>query len=287
VTAGIISAKGRIIGAGPYDDFLQTDAAINPGNSGGPLFNMQGEVVGISTAIVAQGQGIGFAIAINLVKQLLPQLKTGKIVRGSLGVAIQDITPDLAKAMGLKEVKGILVSDVVPGAPAEQAGFKPGDVIMSVAGKETATAHALTSTVASMEPGSKVDIQILRDGKRTTLPGTIGTMPQEPGAATGDMGATDWGIEVANITPELAQCFGWDQTERGVIITAIAPGSEAAEAGLRRGDLIKEVNREKVQNVNDFKAIVGRSDKSVLLLVKRGERTFFVALTKPKPKKEQ
>ncbi len=247
VTAGIISAKGRIIGAGPYDDFLQTDAAINPGNSGGPLFNMQGEVVGISTAIVAQGQGIGFAIAINLVKQLLPQLKTGKIVRGWLGVAIQDIT----------------------------------------AGKEMPTAHVLTSTVASMEPGSKVDIQILRDGKRTTLSVTIGTMPQEPGAATGGMGATDWGIEVTNVTPELAQRFGWDQTEQGVIITTIAPGSEAAEAGLRRGDLIKEVNREKVQNVNDFNQIVGRSDKSVLLLVKRGERTFFVALTKAEPKEEQ
>lgn len=284
VTAGIISAKGRIIGAGPYDDFLQTDAAINPGNSGGPLFNMQGEVVGISTAIVAQGQGIGFAIAINLVKQLLPQLKTGKIVRGWLGVAIQDITPDLAKAMGLKEVKGILVSDVLPGAPAEQAGFKAGDVILSVAGKEMATAHALTSTVASMEPGSKVDIQILRDGKRTTLSVTIGTMPQDPGAASGDMGATDWGMEVTDLTPELSQRFGWDQTERGVVITAVAPGSEAAEAGLRRGDLIKEVNREKVQNVNDFNQMVGRSDKSVLLLVKRGQRTFFAALTKAEPK---
>jgi serine protease Do len=287
VTAGIISAKGRIIGAGPYDDFLQTDAAINPGNSGGPLFNMQGEVVGISTAIMAQGQGIGFAIAINLVKQLLPQLKTGKIVRGWLGVAIQDITPDLAKAMGLKDVKGILVSDVMPGGPAEQARFKPGDVVMSVAGKEMATAHALTSTVASMEPGSKVDIQILRDGKSMALSVTIGTMPQDPGAATGGMGATGWGIEVTDVTPELAKRFGWDQREQGVVITTIAPGSEAAEAELRRGDLIKEINREKVQNVNDFHQMVGRSEKTVLLLVKRGERTFFVGLSKAGPKEGQ
>ncbi|MCU0587663.1 MAG: PDZ domain-containing protein, partial [Syntrophobacteraceae bacterium] len=217
----------------------------------------------------------------------LPQLKTGKIVRGWLGVAIQDITPDLAKAMGLKDVKGILVSDVMPGGPAEQARFKPGDVVMSVAGKEMATAHALTSTVASMEPGSKVDIQILRDGKSMALSVTIGTMPQDPGAATGGMGATGWGIEVTDVTPELAKRFGWDQREQGVVITTIAPGSEAAEAGLRRGDLIKEINREKVQNVNDFHQMVGRSEKTVLLLVKRGERTFFVGLTKAGPKEGQ
>jgi serine protease Do len=155
VTVGIISAKGRIIGAGPYDDFLQTDAAINPGNSGGPLFNMKGDVIGINTAIIAQGQGIGFAIPISMAKELLPQLEAGKIVRGWLGVMIQDVTPDLAKSFNLKETNGVLVSDVTQGSPATDAGFKQGDVIIRFDGKPVANAHALSRLVAATAPGTK------------------------------------------------------------------------------------------------------------------------------------
>jgi serine protease Do len=280
VTAGIISAKGRVIGAGPYDDFLQTDAAINPGNSGGPLFNMNGEVVGLNSAIVAQGQGIGFAIPVNVARDLIPQLKTGKVIRGWLGVMIQDITPELADSFGIKETKGVIVADLVKDGPAEKAGLKRGDVITSLNGKEVDSANILSRFVASSPPGSQTTIRVIRDGKSRDIKVTLGTMPDDKAEATPARQETAWGIAVQNLTPELAQRFGWDESERGVVISEVQPGSPAAEARLRSGDLIKEVNRQKIQNVRDYNQLVKTPKKgeTLLLLVKRGQNTFYVAL---------
>jgi serine protease Do len=280
ITAGIISAKGRVIGAGPYDDFLQTDAAINPGNSGGPLFNMSGEVVGVNTAIVAQGQGIGFAIPINLVREILPQLKSGKVTRGWLGVMIQDITPELAESFGIKQTKGVLIGDVVADGPADKAGLKRGDIVNAFNGKEVDNAHALSRLVASTLPNTQTTMQIVRDGKNKDIKVTIGTMPEEGTEAPAAAKESAWGLTVQNLTPELAQRFGWDQNEHGVVISEIQPGSPGGEAKLRPGDLIKEVNRQKIQNVRDYNQALqkGKKGESLLLLIKRGKNTFYVAL---------
>ncbi len=286
VTSGIISAKGRIIGAGPYDDFLQTDAAINPGNSGGPLFNMNGEVVGINTAIVAQGQGIGFATPINMAKEILPQLKTGKVIRGWLGVMIQDITPELAESFGITETKGVIVADVVPDSPAEKAGLKRGDIVKSLNGKPVDNAHTLSRSVAALGPDSSATLEVIRDGKSKEVKITIGTMPEEgpEQKRSGPKTESAWGITVQNITPEMAQRFGMDENESGVVITELQPNTPAAEARLRPGDVVKEVNRQKVQNVRDYKQITQKMKKgeSLLLLVKRGGNTFYVAIKAPK-----
>ncbi|MFZ2444744.1 MAG: DegQ family serine endoprotease [Syntrophobacteraceae bacterium] len=287
VTAGIISAKGRIIGAGPYDDFLQTDAAINPGNSGGPLFNMNGEVVGINTAIVAQAQGIGFATPINIAKEILAQLKSGKVVRGWLGIMIQDVTPELAESFGISETAGVIVGDVVPDSPAEKAGLKRGDIVKSLNGKTIENAHTLSRSVAALGPESSATIDVLREGKPLTIKATIGTMPDEAAAGEKKRGGkteSAWGITVQNVTPELAQRFGLDEAETGVIITELKAGTPAAEARLRPGDLIKEVNRKKVQNIRDYKQITEKMKKGepLLLLVKREGNTFYIAIKSPK-----
>jgi len=279
VTTGIISAKGRIIGAGPYDDFLQTDAAINPGNSGGPLFDMKGEVIGINTAIIAQGQNIGFTIPINLAKELLPQLKAGKIVRGWLGVMIQDVTPDLAKSFGLKEAKGVLISDVTEGSPAAKAGLKRGDVVKGFDGHEVENAHTLSRLVAATQPNSKAKVDVIRDGKEKTIEVTIGTMPQKMETQLPET-ATAWGLTVQDITPELAQQLGLNPDEKGVVISGVSPGSPAEEAGLRTGDVVKEVNRQEIHNLNDYNQAIekAKQDKSLLLVIKRDGSTHFVVL---------
>lgn len=285
VTVGIISAKGRIIGAGPYDDFLQTDAAINPGNSGGPLFNMNGEVVGINTAIVARGQGIGFAIPINVAKELLPQLRTGKVIRGWLGIMIQDVTPEIAESFNLKEAKGVLVSDVIKDSPAEKAGIEQGDIILEFNGEEVRDAHELSRRVAATPPNSEVKLGVLREGSKKVMTVSLGTMPEEEsaGAQPGETTENVWGLSVQNITKELAERFGWDASERGVVVTEVEPDSPAAAARLQPGDLIKEVNRKKIQNVRDYNQAMKSAEKrkSLLLLVKRGDRTFYVVLQVP------
>jgi serine protease Do len=281
VTVGIISAKGRVIGAGPYDDFLQSDAAINPGNSGGPMFNMNGEIVGINTAIVAQGQGIGFAIPINMAKELLPALRSGKIVRGWLGIMIQDVTPELAESFKLKEAtKGVLISDVVPDGPAEKAKLERGDIVTRLNGKDVDNAHTLSRMVASTPPDTKLSLQIIREGKTITVDAVIGTMPEGYGEPGGGKQSNSWGLTVQNITPELAERFGWSKTEQGVVISSVEPGSPAAEAKLRQGDLIQEVNRRKVKNLREYTQAMeaAKKETSLLLLIKRGDHTFWVTL---------
>ena len=279
VTTGIISAKGRIIGAGPYDDFLQTDAAINPGNSGGPLFNMEREVIGINTAIIARGQNIGFAIPINMAKKLLPQLKTGKIVRGWLGVIIQDITPELAKSFGLKETKGVLISEVSDNSPAEKGGLKRGDIIISLDGKKMKNGHILSLLVAETQPNTSVKVEIVRDGKEKTIEIMIGTMPQKTEGQLPEK-ATTWGLTVQDITPELAQQLGLRPDEQGVIISDVQAETPAAEAGLHRGDVVKEVNHQGIHNLNEYNQALEKVKKSesMLLLIKRGSGTLYVVL---------
>lgn len=280
VTVGIISAKGRVIGAGPYDDFLQTDAAINPGNSGGPLYNTAGEVVGINTAIVAQGQGIGFAIPINMAKELLPQLETGKIVRGWLGIMIQDVTPELAQSFGLSNTKGVLIADIVKEGPAEKAGLKQGDVVIRFQDKEVGDAHELSRMVAAVPSDTQVEVAVIRDGKPETIKVIVGTMPEEEQVVTPAKTESPWGITVQGLTPEMAQRFGLEEGDQGVIVSNVEFGSPAGEAGLQSGDLIKEVNRQKIQSVEDYENAVGKSKsgESLLLLIKRDERTFYVVL---------
>jgi serine protease Do len=279
VTVGILSAKGRVIGAGPYDDFLQTDAAINPGNSGGPLFNMKGEVVGINTAIVATGQGIGFAIPINIARQLLPQLEKGKVIRGWLGVSIQEVTEEIAKSFNFKEAKGALVAEVVEDSPAEQGGVKRGDIIISFDGKDITAPNELQRIVAATTPEKRVKVKVIRNGKTRTLKVEVGTMPDELPVIARTI-STALGLAVQNLTPELAEQFNWPRDEKGVLITGVEPGSSGAEAGLRRGDLIKEINRKVVENTEDYQRLLqeAKDAKSLLLFIKRGGRTFYVTV---------
>ena len=251
VTSGIVSAKDRQIGAGPYDHFIQTDASINPGNSGGPLVNLQGEVVGINTAIFSQSGGnigIGFAIPINLVKDLLPQLKSGgKITRGWLGVSIQGITPDLAASLGLDQAKGALVSSVVQNSPADRAGIKAGDVIVGYEGKEINNANDLPFLVAGTPVGKTVSLEVFRGKKETTVTVAIGKMKEEEViASTTEKG--DLGLTVEQITPDIAEDLGLEQT-RGVVITAVAPDGLGDEAGFQPGDIIREINRQPVRDL--------------------------------------
>ena len=282
VTAGIVSAKGRFIGAGPYDDFIQTDASINPGNSGGPLLNMNAEVIGINTAIVAQGQGIGFAIPVNLAQSVVAQLKErGSVTRGWMGVGIQDLTPDLAQYYGLKDQKGVLVTQVFPGDPADRAGLKVKDVITSVGGKPVASGRELSAAVASMPVGKDVPVKILRDGKEQNLTVQISERkdPEEQAARGGQTPEGDeLGIRAADLNPESARRFGLDESERGVVIAAVRPGSKADQGGLQQGDVVKEINRAPVQSVKELKAEFNKAKpgEAVSILVKRANAGFVV-----------
>ena len=281
VTSGIVSAKGRHIGAGPYDNFIQTDASINPGNSGGPLINLQGEVVGINTAIFSQSGGnigIGFAIPTNSVKELLPQLKDkGKVVRGYLGTTVQKITPEIADSLGLRESRGALVAEVLKGSPAERGGVNLGDIILELDRKEIKDSGDLPPLVARVTPGSTVQLKIWREGKEITLPITVGEMKENEIVASAPEG--DLGLTVEPMTPEIAQSLGLERAD-GVVITAVAPGSAADEAGLRAGDLVTEINRRPVKNLADYNREIARTEKgkSLLFLVRRGQGSLFLAL---------
>ena len=285
VTTGIVSAKGRVIGEGPYDDFIQTDASINPGNSGGPLINTRGEVIGINTAIFSRtggSMGIGFAIPINQTKAILPQLQAkGKVTRAWLGVSIQQVTPELAKTLGLSEPRGALVADVVADSPAEKAGMKQGDVITEFDGKGVKSSHDLPRIVADTPVGKSVAMKVLRDGKETTMHTTLGVLDEERLASRsgGAPARGKLGMALQDITPEMAQGLGLKEP-RGVVVTQIEPGSPAEAAGLQVGDVILEVNRAKVRNLRETQQALekGGPDRGTLLLVKRGDSQIFIAI---------
>jgi serine protease Do len=284
VTTGIVSAKGRIIGAGPYDDFIQTDASINPGNSGGPLFNMRGEVIGINTAIVPQGQGIGFAIPSSMAKDILRQLRgAGKVTRGWLGVVIQKLDPGLTQAFKLKDDRGALVSDVLPESPAEKAGLKRGDIIVGLNGNLVEESQELPRLVATMTPETEVTVEVIRDGKRLSLPVILGIMKEDTPSAIAKLEPTDvestLGLRVQSLTPAIAQQLRLEDTN-GVVISAIAQDSPAAEAGLRRGDVIREVNQTPITNMDDYEATTANLDPKafVLLRIEREGSSLFITV---------
>ena len=282
VTSGIVSAKGRHIGQGPYDNFIQTDASINPGNSGGPLINLRGEVIGINTAIFSRtggNMGIGFAIPINLAKEVLPQLRgKGKVTRGYLGVLIQKVTPEIAESLGMDRGYGALVANVSKDGPADKAGVKVGDVIVEFDGKEVKDSGDLPIILARTAVDNKIRMKVLRDKKELTLNVAVGELKDEEVVASvpekGELGMT-----VQKLTPQLAENLGLDKTD-GVVVTAVEPGSAADEAGVRRGDVIVEVDRKPVRGVEEYRnAIAGsRKGRGVLFLVRRGESTLFLAL---------
>jgi serine protease Do len=280
VTAGIVSAMGRVIGSGPYDDYIQTDASINPGNSGGPLFNADGKVIGINTAIVAGGQGIGFAIPINMATAVLPQLEEkGKVTRGWLGVAIQPVTPELAKSFGVEGENGALVADVTKDSPADKAGLKSGDIIMEFDGKQIHEMNSLPRYVAATPVGKKVKLKLLRNGKPEEATVTIALLKEgEEGVETG---ATEdrLGLTVRDLTGELAAQMGIKDT-KGVVVVAVKPGGVAEEAGIAAGDVIKEINGVKITKVNDYTKTVSTHKKgtSIRLLLRRGDSSLFVAI---------
>jgi serine protease Do len=282
VTAGIVSAKGRVIGAGQYDDFIQTDASINPGNSGGPLFNTRGEVVGINTAIIAGGTGIGFATPINLVKELIPQLyDQGKVTRGWLGVMIQKVTPELAHTFDLPQARGALVADVISDSPAAQGGLQQGDIIIGFDGSDIQDMHELPRVVAKTAAGKQVEVRILRQGKAKTLAITIAALREETAVAKATV-MDRLGMEVEDLTPALVQRMGLTSS-KGALVAAVAPDSPAAEAGMRSGDVILEVNRQGIADTQScLDALQNHVDDTILLLVARDEDTLYVALQYPK-----
>ena len=280
VTQGIISATGRVIGSGPYDDFLQTDAPINPGNSGGPLVNLKGEVVGINTAIVPGGQGLGFSIPSNMARSVTSQLKEkGRVVRGWIGVTIQTVTPEMAKSFGLKEAKGALVGDVAPGGPAEKGGIKRGDIITVFDGKEVKSANDLPLLVAETAVGKVVDVTVVRDGKNVPVKIRVEELTEAKIAAQSRAPVQSFGMKLDDITPQWRQQFGV-RDKTGVIVVNVDPAGLAEDAGIQTGDLIKEVDRKPVRNLADFNSAMAKlkQGEPVLMLLKRGKQTFFVSM---------
>ena len=281
LTAGIVSAKGRVIGSGPYDNFIQTDASINPGNSGGPLINMEGEVVGINTAIQAGGQGIGFAIPINLAKGIIEQLKAyGDVTRGWIGVVIQDLSDELSEYYGIEKGKGALVAEVVPGDPADKAGIKPKDIILGVDGKPVDSSRDLSRMIADIVVGKTIDINVLRDGKKKTLQVQIAKRTDAPTLATGpakEKGGGELGVRVSKMTDEIARRFNIKEAE-GVIVMDIAPGSKGGEAGIEPGDIIKEINHHTIKTVEEYTETIKKikTGETIAMFIKRINRGFLV-----------
>jgi Do/DeqQ family serine protease len=304
VTQGIVSAKGRSqVGLTDYEDFIQTDASINPGNSGGPLVNLKGEIVGVNTAIFSRSggsMGIGFSIPINMAKTIMQSLiESGKVVRGFLGVVIQDVTQELADALNVKVNEGVLIANVGPDTPASAAGMQQGDIVVKFNGHGVKSSNELRNAVAAIKPGAKVPVELLREGKPTRLQVTVGEQPQDmraaiegqrpggapgetPGPGRGGRPEEALGMQVETLTPDLAGRLGYDGMS-GVIVSAVAPGSPAGEANLRRGTLIERVNRKPVNSVQEFRAEVAKvpSGKSILLLARFGPSSQFVVIKKP------
>jgi serine protease Do len=283
VTQGIISATGRVIGSGPYDNFLQTDAPINPGNSGGPLINLRGEVIGINTAIFSGGQGIGFAIPSSVAKLVITQLKAkGRVVRGWIGVSIQTVTPEIAKSFGLKEVRGALVGDVVPGGPAAKGGIKQGDVIVSFAGHQVKNANDLPRLTAETAVGKSVPLGVVREGRELRLTVKIAELREEKASEGGGdraVSAPSLGMQVDELSEQLRLQAGIEEGS-GVVVTEIEPGGSAEEAGIEAGDVIKEVNRKPVKDLAEYQAALSHAKQGtpLLLLLRRGKQTLFASL---------
>jgi len=280
VTMGIISAKGRSnVGLVEYEDFIQTDAAINPGNSGGALINTRGELIGINTAIVTRSggyQGIGFAIPSNMARAVMEQLlKTGKVVRGWLGVYIQEVTPEMAEAFGLKKARGALVSEVMRGSPAAKAGIKRGDVIVGYDGRPVKDTTELRLLVAQTPPGRTVELELVRNGHRLKVHARIGEQPAKLAMQAEGIG-TLGGLKVGELTPDRARQLGLPSGTTGVVVEEVEPGSPAWMAGLRPGDVIQEVNRQPVRSVEEFQRAMAEAGRRVLLLVNRRGRTIFL-----------
>ena len=278
VTAGIVSAKGRIIGSGPFDDFIQTDASINPGNSGGPLINMNGEVIGINTAIAASGQGIGFAIPMNLAKGIIDQLKlNGKVERAWLGVGIQDLTVELAEYYGLEGKEGVLVTRVYQGDPADKAGIRAKDIITSVDGKPVELAKDLLRIIANAAVGKKTSITLLRDGESEKVSVRLSKRTDSDRLAQSEPDTSEpLGLSMVELTPENASRYGYEQNEKGLLVVDVKPGSKADRAGVRKGDLIKETNRTPVDSLTTFQEEMEKDDNTLRLLVKRQGQGYRV-----------
>jgi serine protease Do len=287
VTVGVISAVGRSnVHIAAYEDFIQTDAAINPGNSGGPLINLDGQVIGINTAIFSESggyMGIGFAIPINMARNIEQQLKeNGKVTRGYLGIYGQDVTPDMAELLQLKSSQGVIVASVEKGSPADKAGLENHDVLLEMNGEKVESYDAFRNDVAAMKPGSSLRLTVLRDGKNREIEVTLGERPKEVARSSQSEGQQNsqetLGITVQNVTKDLAEQFGYTLGE-GVIVTGVVPGSPAAEAGVQPGDLIKSINRQTVNSVDDFeKSLKNAKGNKILLLIRHGEYSQFVVV---------
>lgn len=282
VTAGIVSAKYRHIGTGIYDNFIQTDAPINPGNSGGPLLDAKGEVIGINSVIFTKSGGslgIGFAIPVNMAKDLLPQLKKGKVERGWLGVMVQKITPELRGILGLQNDNGALVADVSDGGPAEKAGIKRGDVIVSFDGKKIKEMNDLPYIVASTRVGKKVKISIIRKGREKSCYVKVGELQEKKEVQSASKVRPDFGMVVEDIRPELKRRFGLTESS-GVVVVQVEQGSSSAEAGLRPGDIILEIHYMPIRNIDQFtkKMSTYKKGDTILFLIKRQDATIYLTL---------
>lgn len=289
VTSGIISAKGRSsVGLSQYEDYIQTDAAINPGNSGGALVNLKGELIGINSAIATKTggfMGIGFAIPVNLAKKVTTDIiEKGKVIRGWLGVYIQNITPEIAKAMKLGVSKGVIVSKVQKGSPADKAGLKEEDVILTFNGQEIDNSVELSTRVAGTSPGTNVNLKILRDGSEKSVSVKLGELtPEKTQLAQGQTSNSDIGLKVSNITSDLISKYGLANDQKGVVVTAVDQNGVAAQVGIQEGDVIIKLNRTEVNSVADFNREIQKvkPGENVLFYVQRGNGNFFIAFTMP------
>ena len=290
LTVGVCSAKGRRLGIGPYDDFIQTDASINRGNSGGPLVNLNGEVVGINSVIIAPAGGnvgVGFAIPINLAKSILTQLKEkGKVLRSWLGVSVQEVTPELAESFGMKRARGALVAQVIKGSPAEKAGIEPGDVIISFAGAPVENSTDLPAAAALYGVGRKAEVKLLRNGKEETKSLTLEAMPEEKelAARMGAQGSAKnaLGLSVKDLTPDTAEELGY-QGQTGVIVVAVDPNGPAGQQDVQQGDLIQRIDRTYIRSVDDFVRVTQalKPGHMVRLYLRRGDQSLFMAFQLP------
>jgi serine protease Do len=287
MTMGIVSATGRGgLGIEDYEDFIQTDAAINPGNSGGALINVRGELIGINTAILARGVpgnvGVGFAVPIEMARRAMDQiLEYGKVIRGFLGVMVQPVTPEIAEAFGLEEAGGALVGDVTDDTPASRAGIRKGDIVLELDGQPVQDSRDLQLRIAQEAPGTRVNLTVYRDGRQREIEVKLAELPVDEeisAQAGGGTSGTD-DIAVEELTPEIARELDLPRQTSGVVVDGVQPGSDWARAGIRRGDVIQEVNRKAVDSADEFRRAVRESNKrSTLLLVNRAGRTSFIVV---------